>query len=86
MGTKGRIREGIACLHVVMPSFFFQFLIISICLHHIDGMNTPAAAVHPQPHMFWGTPQHFAEGRREAGFEGRAGNANSNPPDPLKSD
>lgn len=66
------------------------YLSISNLSAHRDRRNTPAAAVPPQlqlsDRMFWETPQHFANGRREAGHEGKSGNANSNPPDSLKSD
>lgn len=49
--------------------------------------NTAAAAVPPRlqisHHMFWASQQHLAEGSREAGKDGKSGNANSNPPDSL---
>lgn len=71
-----------------MLSLFFRSLTLSL-LAQIEG-DTPAAAVPPRlqlsDRMFWETLQHFAEGGSEAGYEGRAGKANSNPPDSLKSD
>lgn len=57
---------------------------------HVVMWWAAAGAAPPQLqfslHTFWPSQQHFAEGRREAGKDGKSGNANSNPPDSLKFD
>lgn len=73
-----------------MTVMWWCYLSISNLSARRDRRNTPAAAAPPQlqlrDRMFWETLQHFANGRWEAGHEGKSGNANSNPPDSLKSD